>query len=156
MKTILFLIVLICSVTSFAQDKNLDIKIKYKLTRFESFSIDDKPGHILATSEGTGTAEINTETAKLKSTFNTDYVKGTGDFLVYYTLTAEDNSMLVLKGTGKTTNNNGIYNFNGKVIVESGTGKFETYTGSGTLTGSRKSNIERGSEAEIEILIKLD
>ncbi len=156
MKKLLALLLLLAVTNIFSQDKNLDIKIKYKLTRSESFVVTDKPGHILASAEGIGTAEINSETVQLKSTFNTDYTSGSGDFLVYYTLTSEDNSMLTLKGTGRTTYNVAEYKFEGKVVVDNGTGKFSSFKGSGSLKGIRKSIIEKGSEAEISILIQLD
>jgi len=155
---LLFLILLIfTSSILFSQEKNLEIQIKYKLTRTESFVVGDKPGHILSAVEGNGTVMLDgSETAELKASFTSDYTKGSGDFLAYYIITAEDKSILTLKAMGKTINKGSSFSFDANITIENSSGKFASYKGTGKLKGERKAVIEKGSEVELYINLTLN
>jgi len=157
MRQIIISFILLCSIQIFPQSKNYDIQIKYKLTRTESFVVGDKPGHTLSAVEGNGTVLLDgSESGELKASFISDYTKGTGEFLAYYLITTEDKSILTLKAEGKTTNKGSLFSFDADVNVESGTGQFSSFKGTGKLKGERKAVIEKGSEVELFIKLVLD
>jgi hypothetical protein len=121
---------------NFANAENVEYTVSGYLSKVESIPIPDVDKHTIGIYERRGVAIFtNGDTAAFHSIGTWDHIDGNGTFQGYSTLTFEDGSTIMSKGSGNISKEAGkLPNMSGKGEYIKGTGKYEGIKGSVTYT----------------------
>jgi len=137
-------------------DETLKFRAITHATSVQSQDVGDVDGHTMSVGRFSGLASFPDGGIGTRYfTFVTDYIKGSGPFSLYDTLTLNDGSVLWSKVTGTTTVVQGISRSEATVTVVGGTGKYEGAKGDGTLTGVRVPGLATGVDRYDDLVINV-
>lgn len=87
---------------------------------------------------------------------NFDYVKGSGAYETYMTVTFDDGSTLRQRNTGMAVTKDGVTTFpDGRIEILGGTGRYANASGSGTFSGMRVLPIADGGDGYYDGTIEI-
>jgi hypothetical protein len=113
--------------------ETMNFKLYTYVTKAERIPIDDVEGHVVRLIvRGSFYAFENGEVATVSAVSTEDFIKGSGPFMIYSTITFADGSTMILKGQG--TAGGGAGGWTSEIIK--GTGRFAG--AKGTLTSKAK------------------
>jgi hypothetical protein len=146
-----------CASSVARADEVLKFRHVMHATFIQSQEVGDVDGHTLGLSHYSGLASLaDGSVGTINFTATTDYIKGTGTYLVYYNLTLKDGSVLWWKSTGpaKLEGTTTIFP-EAPLSVLRGTGRFEGAKGDGTAIGARLTPLAVGAELYADVVINV-
>jgi hypothetical protein len=137
-------------------DETLKFRSIMHAASVQSQEVGDVDGHAVGIARFSGLASFPDGTVGTSYfTTTTDYIKGSGMFSVYQTLTLNDGSALWFKTTGSASVEGTTTQLKGTITVLSGKGRFEGAKGDGTVSGTRLTPLAAGAELYNDIVINL-
>lgn len=157
-KFLSFLLVLFVTGTLVSQPKTLKFDMKYRIDKIDNVVVSDSLHHKMGLASGTGVALLSDgSSATVSIYFIYDYTGGNGSFTEYDILTFPDGSTLTVQAIGQT-----MGSFQGKdplfsatVSVIGGTGKYDGYSGDGSMTGNRQEALKDGATVKLSFTVNL-
>jgi hypothetical protein len=137
-------------------DETLKFRAIMHATSAQSQDIGDVDGHTASLLRFSGLASFPDGTVGTSYfTTTTDYIKGSGTFLVYQNLMLNDGSALWFKTAGTATVEGTTTLLKGTITVLSGKGRFENAKGDGSVNGVRLTPLAAGAELYNDIVINV-
>jgi hypothetical protein len=146
-----------CASSIASADEVVKFRAITHLAAVQTQEVGDVDGHTMSVGRYSGLASFpDGSVGTINFTFTTDYIKGAGTFLTYYTLTLKDGSALSYKqsGTAKLEGTTTIFP-DAPLTVLRGTGRFEGAKGDGTSNGARLTPIAVGAELYVDVAINV-
>jgi hypothetical protein len=150
MKRLLLVTAALCLISASAfADETLKFRAVYHVTAAQAQEVGDTDGHTMSVARATGLVSFpdgSVGASQFVST--TDYVKGSGSFHSYNSITLTDGSVLWFATTsGSAAVNGSTTELKSPVAVLGGKGRFEGAKGDGSVTGARFSTeVTSGNE----------
>jgi hypothetical protein len=138
-------------------DETLKYRSVYHVTEAQAQDVGDVEGHTMSLIRVSGLASFpdgSVGTDNLVSA--TDYVKGSGPFLVYGSLTLSDGSVFWYKTNGIAAVQGTTTNFTGTITIVRGKGRFERAKGDGSITGERLQILAAGAELYVDVTLNIN
>jgi hypothetical protein len=157
MKSILFVTAALLIPATTHADETLKVRTSLHYVKAEAYSVGDMDGHAMLIGYATGIASF-TDGSVGTTTLTTygDYIKGSGAIpLLNSSITTSDGSTVWFKASGETVNKGARSEYQGPIVVISGTGKFAGAKGEGTFSGARLQPFSSGAELYSDIVINL-
>jgi hypothetical protein len=152
-KLILFLFfAVILTGSVFSQLRELKFDMKYQIISNDFLIINDTLDHKIGKAAGVGIVAFKDgSSAQVKVFFIYDYIKGNGEFIEYYNLTFLDGSTLTIQAKGRSfgSTDESMPLFTAKVTVTGGTGVYEGFSGTGSMSGNRKNILDNGAVVKL-------
>jgi hypothetical protein len=153
-----FIAVVLCAGNSIANaDEMLHFRIVAHLNAVQAQDVGDVDGHTMSVGRYSGLASFpDGSVGTTNFTFTTDYIKGTGTNLAYYSLSLKDGSVLWFKvaNTAKLEGTTTIFP-DGPISVLGGTGRFGGAKGDGTGSGARLTPLAAGADVYLDMVINV-
>jgi hypothetical protein len=147
----------LCASSIASADEAIKFRAIVHLATVQTQEVSDVDGHTMSVGRYSGLASFpDGSVGTINFTFTTDYIKGSGTFLAYYTLTLKDGSSLSYKQTGAAKLEGTTTVFpDAPLTVLRGTGRFEGAKGDGTSNGARLTPIVVGAELYVDAVINV-
>jgi hypothetical protein len=147
----------LCASSIARADEVLKFRHVMHATSVQTQEVGDVDGHVLGLSHYSGLASLaDGSVGTVNFTATSDYIKGTGTYLVYFNLTLKDGSVLSYKANGPAKLEGTTTVFpETPVSVLRGTGRFEGAKGDGTLSGARVTPLAVGAELYGDVVINV-
>jgi hypothetical protein len=119
-------------------DETLKSRTVYYTTSVQSQPAPDADGHVISLVASTGLGSYpDGSIAVVNVLASTDYVKGSGTFVSYSTVTFRDGSALFTKSNATGTTDGTKASLKGTMTILGGKGRYEGAKGDGSFTGER-------------------
>jgi hypothetical protein len=158
MKKLLMVTAAVCSIQASAfADETLKFRSVYYVTSVQSQDVGDIDGHTMSLVRASGLASLpDGAVATDNFTTTTDYVKGSGPFLLHGIITFSDGSALYYETNGSVMVDGAKTNNKGTIRIIGGKGQFQGAKGDGSLTGQRlQAQIGAGAEIYSDVVLNI-
>jgi hypothetical protein len=139
MKKLLMVTAALCAIPAGAfADEAIKFRAVYHVTSVQSQDVGDIDAHTMSLVRASGLASFpDGALATDNFTTTTDYVKGSGPFLLHGIITFSDGSALYYQTNGSVTVDGAKTNNKGTITIVGGKGRFQGAKGDGSFTGQR-------------------
>jgi hypothetical protein len=138
-------------------DETLKYRTFTHVTNVQTIDAGDVDGHLLGVNRQSGIASFpDGSVATTYTTTLTDFIKGSGPFLVTYAnVTFEDGSVLWTKNAGTVVAEGNKSMVKGTMTVIGGKGRYAGATGDGTFSGVRLAPLATGADLYLDVTVNV-
>jgi hypothetical protein len=157
MRSILFATVALSVIATGAlADETLKFRSVYHVTAAQAQDIGDIDGHTMSLVRSSRLASFRDGSVAADNVVaGTDYIKGSGPFLAYGTLTLNDGSALWYKTNAMAAVQGTKTNLSGTITIVGGKGRFEGAKGDGSMAGARLQTLAAGAEIYVDVTLNI-